>query len=99
MAFNNNRAGVSMLNLSRSFARLPTLAARTLFQQGRASRREPAGEPQDKDDLGAPVLFEALSDDGPFHRLTDAEARRQVTFACFYYGCVAAALIAALVWR
>lgn len=52
-----------------------------------------------RDDRGAPVIFEALSDDGPFHRLTDEEARRHVTFAFFYYAGLAAIVITAMVWR
>lgn len=99
MAFNDNRVGISMLNLSRNFVQFQMLAARALFQHAHFGRQKPAGEPGDGDDRGVPVLFEALSDDGPFHRLTDAEARRQVTFACVYYGCLAAALLAALVWH
>jgi hypothetical protein len=99
MAFNDNRVGISMLNLSRNFVRFPTLTARAFFQHENAGRQPPAGEPGDEDDRGVPVLFEALSDDGPFHRLTGAEARGQVTFACVYCGCLAAALLAALVWH
>jgi len=58
-----------------------------------------ADKPRDSDDRATPVIFESLSDDGPFHRLTEEEARREVIFAYLYYGCVAAVLLAALIWH
>jgi hypothetical protein len=99
MAFNDNRIGISMLNLSSNFARFSTWTSRAFFQHGHSSRQQRADKPRDRDGHGEPGIFELLSDDGPFRRLTDEEALRQVIFACFYYGCLAAALLAVLIWH
>jgi hypothetical protein len=99
MAFNDNRFGIPTLTPSSNFARFSTRTSRALFQHGHSSRQQRAGEPRDRDDPAPLVIFESLSDEGPFRRLTDAEARLQVTFACFYYGCLAAALLAVFIWR
>jgi hypothetical protein len=66
---------------------------------GRSPRRARIDRPADRDDNSPPVIYEALSDDGPFRRLTDAEAHRHIVFACFYYACLAVAVIAAMIWR
>ena len=99
MALGDNRVGISILKLSSNLARISTRTSRALFQHGHSSRQQRANRPRDKDDHTAASIFESLSDDGPFRRLTDEEARRQVIFACFYYGCLAAIVLAVLVWH
>jgi hypothetical protein len=65
----------------------------------RSSRRPRPDMPRGDGDFAAPVFYECLSDDGPFRRISDAEARRLVIFACLYYGAVATALVATLIWH
>ena len=99
MAFSASRVGISTPKLLSNLARFSRRTSHALFQHGHLSRQQRANRPRDKDDNTAASIFESLSDDGPFRRLTDDEARRQVIFAYFYYGCLAAVLLAVLIWH
>jgi hypothetical protein len=99
MTLGNNHVGLSISKLLNDLAQSLRRRSHALFQHGHSSHRQWADRPRDKDDHTEASIFDSLSDEGPFRRLTDAEAHRRVIFAWLYYGCLATALLAVLIWH
>jgi hypothetical protein len=75
-----------------------SFSARAL--RSRSVKRSPRdSRPNDGREPALSAFYDALSEDGPFRRMSDREARRLVMFACCYYGVLAMALLAVLIWH
>ena len=93
-----NRTGIAMRRLASSFGCWAAQVLRGPVPDW-ARRQRQRSFVDGRKDVATPVIHEALSDEGPHHRLTDEEARRHVVFAYIYYGFLAVALLVMLIWH
>ena len=88
-------AGIAMRKLASNFRCWAAQALRGPVPD-RPRRQRQRSFVDGREDGAPPVIHEALSDDGPYHRLTDAEARWQAILACCF---LAAGILAMIIWH
>ena len=61
--------------------------------------RKPKGPAESEDQYDTLAAYDALSEDGPFRRITAEEAHRHVLFACVYYALLGIGILAMIIFH